>query len=67
MKNKSFKHSILHCALFNERNRYFYLNVILASFLSCTIIPAAQADVDNTIESQDVTFNSGFFKGTDKS
>lgn len=67
MKNKSFKHSILHCALFNKRNRYFYFNVILASFLSCTIIPAAQADVDNTIESQDVTFNSGFFKGTDKS
>lgn len=67
MNKKWFKHSALHTALFNEKHLHFYLSVFFASLLGCTFAPVAHAGADSKADTQDVTFNSGFFKGTDKS
>ncbi len=66
MNKKLFKHSALHNALFNEKHLHFYLSVFFASVLGCALAPMVHA-ADNTSGTQDVTFNNGFFKGTDKS
>ncbi|MBL5904475.1 fimbria/pilus outer membrane usher protein [Serratia fonticola] len=63
MNKKSFKHSALYHALFNEKHLHFYLSVLFASF----IVGAAHAADETVVDTQDVTFNKGFFKGVGKS
>lgn len=66
MNKKLFKHSAVHDALFNEKLLHFYLSVLIASLLGCVMAPTVHAEA-NVPDTQDVTFNSGFFKGMDKS
>lgn len=65
VKNKNFNYSALHDFLFSKKPAYFSLMACVAVIL-CSASPWVYAATENSADTQDATFNSGFFKGTDQ-